>query len=77
MTYILAEDVSERAVLDAIRAARTVSRDGEGVMYGDPALVRVVQDSLAERPQESGAERWHSLASVVVLSGLALLVLVK
>lgn len=76
-TYILADEATEHAVIEAIREARTVSRDGDGVLTGDPALVGLVEESITENPGSSRADRWRSLASVVVLSGLALLVLVK
>ena len=76
-TYILAEAATGHAVIDAIRQARTVSRDGDGVLYGDPALVQLVEQSVTDSLRPSRADRWRLLASVVVLSGLALLVLVK
>jgi hypothetical protein len=76
-TYLLATDRDAPAVLTAIREGRTVSRDGDGVMYGDPALVRLVAEHLASQPENRTRERWRSLAAVAVLSGLALLVLLK
>lgn len=46
-TFVLARERSEAGVLEAIRAGRTVAEDGEGQLYGDPALVRLVE---ANRP---------------------------
>jgi hypothetical protein len=76
-TYILSIGFSQPAVLDAIRQARTVSRDGDGLFYGDPALVRIVEKHLARLPGEPRAARWRSLAAVAALAGLAVLVLVR
>ena len=43
-TYVFAEEVSVRGVLDAIRAGRTVARDQNGVLYGAEELKRMIED---------------------------------
>jgi hypothetical protein len=40
-TYVFAADDGEAAILEALRARRTVVRDRDGRMHGDPALVRL------------------------------------
>jgi predicted metal-dependent phosphoesterase TrpH len=49
-TYIFAGDDSEAAVLDAIRAKRTVVFDLEGKPYGDPEMIALLdRDPLPDR----------------------------
>jgi hypothetical protein len=43
-TYVFVTDESEAAILEALRAARTVVRDREGRLHGDPALVRLAAE---------------------------------
>jgi len=43
-TYLLARDATQAAILDAIRAGRTVACDGLGRAYGPADLVEMVKD---------------------------------
>ena len=72
-TYVFAEFVTVPAILDAIRRGRTVAEDQDGVLYGDPALTLLLDQSRAAHtaaaPRRSGL-----LAAAVVLIGLLVLV---
>jgi hypothetical protein len=75
-TYIVARERSEGAVLDAIRAGRTVAVDGEGGLHGDPDLVRLV---AANRPagRADGHALWRRVSIVCAWTGLLGLILVN
>jgi PHP domain-containing protein len=64
-TYIFARDRSEEAILDAIRAHRTLVFDGDRV-WGDPALARLAAGRLPEAPRDPGV-----LSRVSGILGLA------
>jgi len=72
-TYVFADEPSERGVLDAIRAGRTVAYGGEGQLFGDPARVRAVEDLIARHPPPPRAEPASRLASWICLAGLLVL----
>jgi hypothetical protein len=78
-TYVFAADASAPAILDALRARRTVVYGVDGRAYGDPALVGLAEADgrLRERAADhadSGALVWISrLTAVVGLIGFALL----
>lgn len=74
-THVLAAEVSERGVLEAIREARTVSQDGNGVLYGDPALIALIEGKVPRNT--AGTPLWRTLGAVAVLAGFALIVLVR
>lgn len=42
-TYVFAEEVTVKGVLDAIRAGRTVARDQDGVLYGSAEFRRLIE----------------------------------
>ena len=42
-------DATERAVLAALRAGRTVVHDLEGRSYGDPALIELLAQAISAR----------------------------
>ena len=44
-TYLFVREQSETGVLEAIRAGRTVAEDEAGRLYGDPALIRAVEEN--------------------------------
>jgi len=71
-TYVFAADATDRAILAAVRAHRTVVFGNGGQVYGDPALIRYA-DALKDRapsPQSrGGALDWFS--RVCGLAGLA------
>lgn len=76
---MFAADASAPAILDALRARRTVVYGVDGRVYGDPALIRLADAD--GRLRERGAERangnalvWLSrLTGVAGLAGVALL----
>jgi hypothetical protein len=51
-TYVFASDASEQAILDGVRAHRTVVYGRDGRAYGDPALVRLAADAGGLRERE-------------------------
>jgi hypothetical protein len=71
-TYVFATDNSEQAILDAVRARRTVVFGKSGNVYGDPTLVQYA-GSLKDRAPSSrsrgGVLDW--LSRVCGLLGLA------
>jgi hypothetical protein len=75
-TYLLATAVTQTAILDAIRAGRTVACDGLGQAYGPPALVEMVTDDCrrdATSPP-AGQTRVDRLGTWLVWLGLVALV---
>jgi hypothetical protein len=76
-TYLLVDDVSEAAVLAAIRDGRTVASGPGDRLVGTPENVRAVRGSL--RPPvdisfDDGPSKWFAL---IALLGLALVVLTE
>jgi len=71
-TYVLASDFSERAVLDAVRAGRTVVYDHVGKVYGSPEWVALVAPH--RRPAPSGGSS-SAISVALALAGLFLLAL--
>jgi hypothetical protein len=70
-TYVIANDRSEQAVLDAIRNARTVAYDNEGHAFGEPALVQIVERHRATERVPSLTHRiLNTLSVAMVLFGL-------
>jgi predicted metal-dependent phosphoesterase TrpH len=76
-TFVLASEVSEAGVLDAVRQGRTVASDAAGKLIGDPALVAIVERHLAAHPRPTGPTTTQKLAAAVVLVALAALVLLR
>jgi hypothetical protein len=76
-TYLLVRERTEAGVIDAIRDGRTVAADGEGRLYGDPALVQLVSSSLpgGRSDEHPGWQRfalaitWTALLGFVLLRG--------
>jgi hypothetical protein len=71
-TYVFATDNTERAILDAIRARRTLVIDRDGATYGDPRFYRVA----AALPRENVSAvtplaMFSRVAGLVALGGLA------
>jgi predicted metal-dependent phosphoesterase TrpH len=76
-TYVFAETASEQAILDAVRAHRTVVFGKDGRVYGDPALLPFA-DRLRDRAPASnsrgGPLDWVSrIAGIGALGGLLFL----
>ena len=65
-TFLFVTDVSERGVLDAIRAGRTVACDGDGKTYGAPALSAAVAEACA-RAAGSPARDANAIGSIGAL----------
>jgi predicted metal-dependent phosphoesterase TrpH len=78
-TFVFAADASAPAILDALRARRTVVYGAGGRAYGDAALVRLAEEDGRLRARaadrvDSGPLVWISrVAAIVGLAGLALL----
>jgi len=76
-TYVFAADASEQAILDAVRARRTVVYGRGGRVYGDPSLVRLAAGAGGFRDREPAREPagwldWVSrIGGVAGLAGLA------
>lgn len=74
-TYILADDRTAAAALQAIRNGRTAARCAEGAMVGTPQHVAAVHTALASRPAgvpPSFAEQVCAFLALVSLTLLAL-----
>lgn len=74
-TYLLARERSEAAVIDAIRAGRTVGRCGAGRLHGRPELVRLIEpyrDALAP-PREDVLSKMTTFGVWLALLALAIL----
>src|SRR5262249_16157765 len=78
-TLVFASDDGEAAVLDALKAGRTVVHDLEGRAYGDPAMVEALaKEPYVAREQDYGyrgngaAERVARAAGRPGLVGLVL-----
>jgi hypothetical protein len=77
-TYVFAADATPLAVLDALRAHRTVVYAEKGRVYGDPALVQLaashpeLREEAVTDPAPSVLELVSRLTGLVGLLGLAL-----
>jgi PHP-associated len=63
-TYVLARERTAAGVLDAVRDGRTVAADRHGHLYGDPALVSVVEAAGGFIPPPAERLRWLSVGFV-------------
>ncbi|MBI3402083.1 MAG: hypothetical protein HY048_11740 [Acidobacteria bacterium] len=78
-TYVFATDTSAPAILEALRAKRTVVYGVDGRVYGDPALVRLAEADSRLRVRDAeradgGALVWLSrITGALGLLGVALL----
>ena len=76
-TYVFARGRSEAAVLDALKARRTIVYDRDGSAFGDPALIALadrdgrLRQLDTVRPTASGPLTWMS--RVAGIAGLLLL----
>jgi hypothetical protein len=75
-TYVFAETATIDGVLDAVRAGRTVAQDHAGVLYGDRALTRLIeQGGVAAPVPPVPALAW--MTALVALFGLLALVVLR
>ena len=51
-TYVFARDDSEAAVIEALRAGRTIVYDRDGTAYGDPQLLATARPNPVLRERE-------------------------
>ena len=77
-TYVLAREISEGGVLDAVRDGRTVAYDALGVAYGEPAFVEIA--ARARRARDAAGPRRSTrhtsiLGAFLVWTGMLGLVL--
>ena len=74
-TYVLARERSIDAVLDAVRDGRTVAAGANGVLYGDPRWVGLVESAggFVEPPEP--ADRWRRSSVASAWLGIAGLIL--
>jgi predicted metal-dependent phosphoesterase TrpH len=72
-TFVFATDVSERSILDAVRAHRTLVYGRDGRAYGDPALMRLADDPRLRQLAAPNARgrRLDWLSRIAGLAGLA------
>ena len=77
-TYVFAGEASERGIIDALRAKRTVVFGGGGAVYGDPALVRLaagdarLRDDPAVKRKAGVLDVFSRLGGIIGLAGLLL-----
>ena len=76
-TYLFVDEISQRGVLDAIRAGRTVASDGHGRLSGDAARVEAVRTLVAHHPAPLRADLPSRAAGWISLAGLLILLLFR
>jgi predicted metal-dependent phosphoesterase TrpH len=78
-TYVLAREITEAAVLDALRSGRTVAYDVFDRPYGEPALIEIAERARHARTRRAAAPAWAAWANgagvLMAWTGLVLLVL--
>jgi hypothetical protein len=63
-TYVLARERTAAGVVEAVRMGRTVAADRQGRLYGDPALVSVVEAAGGFIAPPAERYRWPSIGLV-------------
>ena len=63
-TYVFVRANTEREILEAVRAGRTVARDVDGRLVGEPALVAVLETQPLGAPGVSSDYGYHAASSV-------------
>jgi predicted metal-dependent phosphoesterase TrpH len=69
-TYVFAKDDGEPAILDALRAGRTVVYDRDGRVYGDPKLARLAAADGRLRARQARAEAGPDRSALFAASRL-------
>jgi hypothetical protein len=74
-TFVLADEVSQRGVLDAIRGGRTVASTADGRLIGNPGDVRRVEEYLRGAPSvpASRLATWIALTALAALAAVVVL----
>jgi len=76
-TFVFATARTERALVEAVRAGRTVSFDVEGTLHGDPALVAL----LGTPPPPPAEPNWQTVLAlagrICALAGMAGVLLLR
>jgi hypothetical protein len=71
-TYVFVHEVTERAVVEALRHRQTIAVDRDGHSYGDPELIRIAAANGGLPP--SGVvpqfSVWSSLSRIAALAGM-------
>lgn len=68
-TYVFATDASAPAILEALRARRTVVYGVDGRVYGDPDLIRLAADARLQDRDVPPHGTWH-LAMLSRIAGI-------
>jgi predicted metal-dependent phosphoesterase TrpH len=74
LTYIAVDDVTERGVLDAIRRGRTAASDNRGTFIGDPAVIKLAQQTRLSEPGGEASGALRKLSVVMVVAAMLALV---
>lgn len=76
-TYVFARALTEEAVLEAIRAHRTVVVDRDRRSYGDPAMIQLAAANGGLEPTGTiaKADIWSTLSRFATLAGMLAVVL--
>jgi hypothetical protein len=71
-TYVLVREVTELAVLDALRERRTVAVDRDGRSFGDAGLIRLAETNggLPRSGVVTEADGWSRLSRAAALAGM-------
>ena len=76
-THVFVREVTEQAVLDALRTHQTVTVDREGRAYGNASLIRLAEANggLARSGIVENGGMWSSLSRYAALAGMIVAVL--
>jgi len=71
-TYVFVHEVTERAVVEALRQRQTIAVDRDGRSYGDPELIRIAAANGGLPPSGVVPQSsvWSSLSRIAALSGM-------
>jgi hypothetical protein len=78
-TYVFVREVTERAVLEALRQRRTVAVDRDGRSYGDPALIHLAEANggLPRSGVVAETDGWSALSRLAALGAMLAVLLFK
>jgi predicted metal-dependent phosphoesterase TrpH len=75
-TLVFTQDRTAAAVIEAIRGGRTVAVDGDGRLYGDPALVALAQEAPMSTRSDANSW-WRRLSMMLTWAGVLGLLLLR